>query len=78
VPIIDNYWQTETGWPILSVARAIENTPTRLGSPGVAMYGYNVQIINEMTGAECGPNEKGVVMIRGPLPPGCGANGVWR
>ncbi|MBK1891391.1 propionate--CoA ligase [Undibacterium sp. 14-3-2] len=71
VPIIDNYWQTETGWPILSVARAIENTPTRLGSPGVAMYGYNVQIINEMTGAECGPNEKGVVAIRGPLPPGC-------
>ncbi|MFZ6749847.1 propionate--CoA ligase [Undibacterium sp. Ren11W] len=71
VPIIDNYWQTETGWPILSVARGIENTATRLGSPGVAMYGYNVSIINENTGAECAPNEKGVVAIKGPLPPGC-------
>ncbi|CAN5838119.1 propionate--CoA ligase [soil metagenome] len=71
VPIIDNYWQTETGWPIMSVARGIENTATRLGSPGIAMYGFNVSIINESTGAECGPNEKGVVAIKGPLPPGC-------
>ena len=71
VPIIDNYWQTETGWPIMSVARGIENTPTRLGSPGIAMVGYNVSIINEVTGMECAPNEKGVVAIRGPLPPGC-------
>ena len=71
VPIIDNYWQTETGWPILSVARGIENTATRLGSPGIAMFGYNVSIINEANGEECAPNEKGVVAIRGPLPPGC-------
>lgn len=71
VPIIDNYWQTETGWPILSVARGIEHKDTRLGSPGIAMYGYNVTIINEATGAVCGPNEKGVVAIKGPLPPGC-------
>ncbi len=71
VPIIDNYWQTETGWPILSVARGVESTATRLGSPGVAMYGYDVRIINENTGAECAANEKGVVAIKGPLPPGC-------
>lgn len=71
VPIIDNYWQTETGWPILTVAHGVEAKPTRLGSPGVAMYGYDVHIINEQTGAECGANEKGVVAIRGPLPPGC-------
>lgn len=71
VPIIDNYWQTETGWPILSVARGVEHKDTRLGSPGIAMYGYNVTIINEATGAVCGPNEKGVVAIKGPLPPGC-------
>ncbi|HTD04016.1 propionate--CoA ligase [Undibacterium sp.] len=71
VPIIDNYWQTETGWPILTVANGVETTPTRLGSPGVAMYGYNVQILNESTGEECGPGEKGVVVIKGPLPPGC-------
>ncbi|MCH8619927.1 propionate--CoA ligase [Undibacterium sp. TS12] len=71
VPIVDNYWQTETGWPILSVARGVENTASRLGSPGIAMYGYDVRVINESTGAECGTNEKGVVAIKGPLPPGC-------
>jgi propionyl-CoA synthetase len=71
VPIIDNYWQTETGWPILSIAKGIEDAPTRLGSPGVAMYGYKVKLVNESTGVECGANEKGVVMIEGPLPPGC-------
>jgi propionyl-CoA synthetase len=71
VPVIDNYWQTETGWPILSTAKGIEDTPTRLGSPGVPMTGYQVKILNESTGATCGPNEKGVVVIAGPLPPGC-------
>ncbi|OGB26791.1 MAG: propionate--CoA ligase [Burkholderiales bacterium RIFCSPLOWO2_02_FULL_57_36] len=71
VPVIDNYWQTETGWPILSVAKGIEDTPTRLGSPGIPMPGYKVKIINETTGALCGPNEKGVVVLEGPLPPGC-------
>ncbi|TFW00795.1 propionate--CoA ligase, partial [Oxalobacteraceae bacterium OM1] len=71
VPIIDNYWQTETGWPILSIAKGVEDKPTRLGSPGVPMPGYRVKILNEATGAVCGPNEKGVVVIEGPLPPGC-------
>jgi propionyl-CoA synthetase len=71
VPIIDNYWQTETGWPILTVAKGVEDMPTRLGSPGVPMYGYKVRIINEATGQECGVNEKGVVVVEGPLPPGC-------
>lgn len=71
VPVIDNYWQTETGWPILSVAKGIDDKPTRLGSPGVPMFGYKVKLLNESTGAECGTNEKGVVVIEGPLPPGC-------
>ena len=71
VPIVDNYWQTETGWPILTVAHGIETTPTRLGSPGVPMYGYNVKLLNESTGEMCGANERGVVVIDGPLPPGC-------
>ncbi|MBJ7312604.1 propionate--CoA ligase [Rugamonas sp. CCM 8940] len=71
VPIIDNYWQTETGWPILSIAKGVEDRPTRLGSPGVAMYGYKVKLLNESTGEECGANEKGVLVIDGPLPPGC-------
>ncbi len=71
VPIIDNYWQTETGWPILSTVKGIEDLPTRLGSPGRPVYGYNVKIINETTGEVCGANEKGVVVIEYPLPPGC-------
>jgi propionyl-CoA synthetase len=71
VPVVDNYWQTETGWPILSIAKGVENLPTRLGSPGIPMYGYNVKLLNESTGQECGAGEKGVVVIEGPLPPGC-------
>ena len=75
-PIIDNYWQTETGWPILTVAHGIEKTPTRLGSPGLPMYGYDVRLVHESTGAELGNNEKGVVAIVPPLPPGC-MQTVW-
>jgi propionyl-CoA synthetase len=75
-PIIDNYWQTETGWPILTVAHGIEKTPTRIGSPGMPMYGYDVRLLDERTGAEIGPNEKGVVAIVPPLPPGC-MQTVW-
>jgi propionyl-CoA synthetase len=71
VSIIDNYWQTETGWPVLSVARGVENKPTRLGSPGVPMPGYKLKLLNEATGALCDDNEKGVLVIEGPLPPGC-------
>jgi propionyl-CoA synthetase len=71
-PVIDNYWQTETGWPILTLAKSIEDLPTRLGSPGLAVYGYDVQLIDDATGQEIsGPNQKGVLAIKGPLPPGC-------
>jgi propionyl-CoA synthetase len=76
-PIIDNYWQTETGWPILSIANGVEKKPSKFGSPGVAMYGYKVRLLNENTGEELtGPNQKGVVAIEGPLPPGC-LQTVW-
>ena len=78
VPIIDNYWQTETGWPIMTLANGVEQQTTRFGSPGKAMYGYNIQLIDETTGAELTePNQKGVVAIEGPLPPGC-LQTVWR
>jgi propionyl-CoA synthetase len=70
IPVIDNYWQTESGWPILTIAKGVDDQPTRLGSPGFPMPGYRVKIINESTGAVCGANEKGVVVIEGPLPPG--------
>lgn len=78
VPIIDNYWQTETGWPILTLANGIEQQTTRFGSPGKAMYGYAVKILDESTGEELtGAHQKGVVAIEGPLPPGC-MQTVWR
>ncbi|MCZ7558823.1 MAG: propionate--CoA ligase [Burkholderiaceae bacterium] len=75
-PIVDNYWQTETGWPILTVAHGVEKTPTRLGSPGMPMYGYDLRLLHEQTGEEVGVNEKGVVAIVPPLPPGC-MQTVW-
>jgi propionyl-CoA synthetase len=77
-PIIDNYWQTETGWPILTIANGVEKAPSKFGSPGVAMYGYNIKLIDENTSEELtGPDQKGVVAIEGPLPPGC-MQTVWR
>ena len=77
VPIIDNYWQTETGWPIMTLANGVEQQTTRFGSPGKAMYGYNIKLIDEATGQELTePNQKGVVTIDGPLPPGC-LQTVW-
>ncbi len=77
-PIIDNYWQTETGWPILSLCNGIEKANSKFGSPGKAVYGYNVKLLDEATGAELkGAGQKGVVVIEGPLPPGC-MQTVWR
>ena len=71
-PIIDNYWQTESGWPILTVCNGIEKTPSKFGSPGKAVYGYNVKLLDDQTGEELTqPHQKGVVAIEGPLPPGC-------
>jgi propionyl-CoA synthetase len=72
-PIIDNYWQTETGWPILSLARGVDaSLKTRLGSPGIPMPGYQVKLLDDQTGEELTqPNQKGVLTIEGPLPPGC-------
>jgi len=71
VPIIDNYWQTESGWPIITIANGVEKKASKFGSPGVPMYGYKVKILHESTGEELTqPNEKGVVVIEGPTPPG--------
>jgi propionyl-CoA synthetase len=77
-PIIDNYWQTETGWPILTICNGVEPAPSKFGSPGKAVYGYDVKLLDEANGQELtGPNQKGVVVIEGPLPPGC-MQTVWR
>jgi propionyl-CoA synthetase len=69
-PIVDNYWQTETGWPILTACPGIEDTKRKFGSPSFAAYGYRVKLKHEETGKEVGTNEKGVLCIVPPLPPG--------
>jgi propionyl-CoA synthetase len=77
-PVIDNYWQTETGWPILTIANGVEKAATKFGSPGFAMYGYDVKLLDDSTGKELTePNQKGVLVIEGPLPPGC-MQTVWQ
>ena len=75
-PVVDNYWQTETGWPILGLPSGVEALPPKLGSPGVAMPGYDVRILHETSGEPVAPGEKGVVTIAWPLPPGC-MQTVW-
>jgi propionyl-CoA synthetase len=71
VPVIDNYWQTESGWPILTIANGVERSASKFGSPGVPMYGFDVRLVHESTGEELtGAGEKGVVVIEGPTPPG--------
>jgi propionyl-CoA synthetase len=75
-PVIDHYWQTESGWPILSSVPGIERTPLKFGSPSFPVFGYDLKLLRETDAAEAGPNEKAVVAIVPPLPPGCMST-VW-
>ncbi len=77
-PIVDNYWQTETGWPILSISRGVDDAAAKFGSPGKPVYGYDVKLLDDQSGDELtGGDVKGVVCVEGPLPPGC-MQTVWR
>lgn len=75
-PVIDNYWQTETGWPVLTLQPGLDLKPVKLGSPGLPNLGYKLRVIDETTGQDAAPNEKGVLVIEPPLPPGCMST-VW-
>jgi propionyl-CoA synthetase len=75
-PVIDHYWQTETGWPLLSAHPGVEKTPLKMGSPSFPCYGYDVRLLHEGTGKPVADGEKGVVAIEPPLPPGCMST-VW-
>jgi len=78
VPVLDNYWQTETGWPILTLCNGVQPQTSVLGSPGKPVYGYDVKLIDETTGNELTEaNQKGVIAIEGPLPPGC-LQTIWQ
>ncbi len=70
IPVIDHWWQTETGWAIAANCLGIEKFPIKPGSPTKAVPGYAVKILDN-DGKELGPNEEGIVTIKLPLPPGC-------
>jgi propionyl-CoA synthetase len=69
VPVVDNWWQTETGWPIAANLRGLEPMPIKPGSPSVPVPGYDVAVLDP-SGQQVGPGEEGAICIRLPLPPG--------
>jgi len=76
VPVIDNYWQTETGWPAITLMPGFDLKPVKFGSPGLPSPGYRMKVIDEGTGEELPPHQKGVLVFVPPLPPGC-LTTVW-
>jgi propionyl-CoA synthetase len=76
VPVIDHWWQTETGWPIAANLHGLESWPTKAGSATFPVPGFNVQILDR-EGNHAAAMEQGSVVIKQPMPPGCLA-GVWR
>jgi len=70
-PVIDHYWQTETGWPMLTAVPGVEKTPNKFGSPSFPAYGYNLKLLRESDASEADVDEKAVVAVIPPLPPGC-------
>ena len=70
IPVIDHWWQTETGWAIAGDPMGLEALPTKAGSPTVPMPGYDVHIL-DADGVEVAPGVTGEIVMRLPLPPGC-------
>ena len=69
VPVIDHWWQTETGWPIAANPMGLDPLPVKIGSPSVAMPGWDVQILDE-AGHPMPAGELGAIAVKLPLPPG--------
>jgi propionyl-CoA synthetase len=76
VPVIDHWWQTETGWAIAGNPLGIEKLPIKIGSPSVPMPGYDVQVLDE-AGQPVAPGTLGAIAIKLPLPPGTLPN-LWQ
>jgi propionyl-CoA synthetase len=70
IPVIDHWWQTETGWAIAADLVGLDRKPTKPGSPTLPVPGYDVRILDE-DGSETGPNEPGQIAVKLPLPPSC-------
>ncbi|MEZ9710585.1 propionyl-CoA synthetase [Vibrio breoganii] len=75
-PVIDHWWQTETGWAIAANLTGIEMMPVKPGSATVPVPGYQVEILDE-SGEQASANQQGYVTLKRPLPPGCLPT-VWR
>jgi propionyl-CoA synthetase len=69
IPVIDNWWQTETGWPIAANPVGLQSLPIKPGSPTVPVPGYDVRVLDER-GAAVGPGVEGAICLRLPMPPG--------
>lgn len=76
MPVVDNWWQTETGWPICANPRGLDDLPIKAGSPSVPIPGYDVQVLSP-TGEVLPPDTEGAICIRLPMPPGTLAT-LWQ
>jgi propionyl-CoA synthetase len=74
-PIVDNWWQTETGWPVTANLRGLEPMPIKQGSSTVVVPGYDLRILDD-AGREVSPGTHGYIALKLPLPPSC-MNRVW-
>jgi len=70
LPVVDHWWQTESGWPIAANLRGLDPMPIKAGSPTVAVPGYDVRVLGP-TGRPVPAGEEGAICIKLPLPPGC-------
>jgi propionyl-CoA synthetase len=71
IPVIDHWWQTETGWPIAADLMGLEPMPTKPGSPTMPVPGYDLHVVDPFTGENVPPGTTGEIVVRLPLPPGC-------
>ncbi|EGD55268.1 propionyl-CoA synthetase [Gordonia neofelifaecis] len=75
VPVVDHWWQTETGWAIVANLRGLEPMPLKPGTATVPVPGYDVQVL-DAEGGRLGPNAEGNIVVKLPMPPGTLA-GLW-
>ncbi|KAA6225030.1 MULTISPECIES: propionyl-CoA synthetase [unclassified Campylobacter] len=75
-PVIDNWWQTETGWAIAANPLGLEEQVVKPGSPTKPMPGFNLKVLDEETGKELGAGKKGALCLKLPLPP-ASLMGIW-
>ncbi|MDP2125012.1 MAG: propionyl-CoA synthetase [Parvibaculum sp.] len=69
-PVIDHWWQTESGWPMVANPMGIERLPVKYGSPSVPLPGYEIHVVDEAN-RQVGANTTGAIVVKLPLPPGC-------